>query len=158
MTRRYARGLRGKRVRGYARINYGPNVSVVAAMRHDGISTAMRVHGATTGETFKAFLRHFLLPTLRPGDHVVMDNLAAHKVEGVAEILAEAGAKPLYLPPYSPDYNPIELCISKLKGILRAKAADTLEGLDQALAQAFRKISTQDTKAWVKHCDYALHN
>ncbi len=105
MTRRYARGPKGKRVRGYARVNYGPNVSVVAAMRHDGISTAMRVHGAATGEAFLAFLRHFLVPSLRPGDYVVMDNLAAHKVNDVAEILVETGAKPLYLPPYSPDYN-----------------------------------------------------
>lgn len=156
MTRRYARGPKGKRVRGYAPVNYGPNVSVLAAMRHDGISTAMRIQGATTGEVFLAFLRHFLVPELRPGDMVVMDNLAAHKVAGVRELLAEAGARPFYLPPYSPDYNPIELCFSKIKGFLRAKAADTLEGLDQALTQALNRISPQDTAAWARHCDYGF--
>lgn len=158
MTRRYARAPKGKRVKGYAPINYGPNVSVLAAMRHDGITTAMRIPGPTTGEVFLAFLRQFLLPTLRPGDVVVMDNLSAHKVSGVQEVLAEAGARPYYLPPYSPDYNPIEMCFSKLKGILRAKAAETLEGLDQALTQAFNLISSQDTAGWVKHCGYGLLN
>lgn len=158
MTRRYARAPRGQRVKGYAPINYGPNVSVLAAMRHDGISTAMRIEGATTGEVFLAFLRHFLLPTLRKGDLVVMDNLAAHKVDGVDELLAEVGARPLYLPPYSPDYNPIEMCFSKIKTFLRAKAADTLEGLDQALTQAFDRITSNDTNAWTRHCDYGLLN
>lgn len=158
MTRRYARGPKGKRVKGYAPVNYGPNVSVLAAMRKDGVSTSMRIEGATTGEVFLAFLRHFLVPTLRPGDLVVMDNLAAHKVHGVKELLAEAGARPLYLPPYSPDYNPIEMCFSKLKTFLRAKAAWTREGLDQALTQAFSRVTPQDTNAWVKHCGYALLN
>lgn len=158
MTRRYARGPRGARVKGYAPINYGSNISVIASMRQDGVGAAMRVEGATNGAVFLAFLRRFLLPTLRNGDLVIMDNLAAHKVDGVEDILAEVGARPLYLPPYSPDYNPIELCISKLKGFLRSAAARTKEDLDQALTQAFDAISPQETNAWVKHCGYSLLN
>lgn len=158
MTRRYARGQSGKRVRSYAPVNYGPNVSVLAAMRQDGIEAAMRVEGATNGAVFLAFLKHFLVPKLKQGDIVVMDNLAAHKVDGVHQLITSAGARVLYLPPYSPDYNPIELAFSKIKGFLRSKAAWTKESLDQALTQAFACVTASDTAGWIGHCGYALLN
>ena len=158
MTRRYARGLSGHRVRSYAPVNYGPNISVLAAMTQDGIKTAMRVEGATSAEVFLAFLKHFLVPKLKQGDIVVMDNLAAHKVHGVQELISSVGARVQYLPPYSPDYNPIELAFSKIKGFLRSKAAWTKESLDQALTQALASVSNKDTTAWVRHCGYAIRN
>jgi len=117
-----------------------------------------RVEGATSGEVFLAFLKHFLVPKLKQGDIVVMDNLAAHKVDGVHQLITSAGARVLYLPPYSPDYNPIELAFSKVKGFLRLKAAWTKESLDQALTQAFACVTTSETAGLIRHCGYALLN
>jgi transposase len=154
MTRRYARAFLGARALDYAPINYGDNISVIAAMRLDGIPTAMSIKGAVNGDIFLAFVRKFLVPTLRPGDTVVMDNLGAHRVTEVREVIEGANAHLLYLPPYSPDLNPIEQCISKLKGFLRSVAARTKEGLDQALAQAFDTVTRADILAWVKHAGY----
>ena len=154
MTRRYARAFLGERARDYAPLNYGDNISVITTMRLDGIPTALSIKGAVNGEIFVAFIRKFLAPSLKPGDIVVMDNLPAHKPDGIREAIEEVGAQLLYLPPYSPDLNPIEQCISKLKGFLRSVAAITKEGLDLALTQAFNSVSSQDIKGWVEHAGY----
>lgn len=154
MTRRYARAFLGERARAYAPLNYGDNISVISAMRLDGIPTALSINGAVSGEVFLAFIQNFLVPTLKAGDVVVMDNLSSHKVEGIREAIERAGAQLLYLPPYSPDFNPIEQCISKLKGFLRSVAAMTKEGLDHALTQAFNSVSLQDIKGWVENAGY----
>lgn len=156
MTRRYAWAPKGKKAIGYAPVNYGENVSVVAAMRLDGVGASMQIEGAMTGEAFLKYLHRFLVPTLRPNDVVVMDNLSVHKVEGVAEAIRSAGARVLYLPPYSPDYNPIELCFSKIKTFLRKAEARTKKGLDQALTQAFQSITLKDIRGWFKHAGYNL--
>lgn len=154
MTRRFARAFLGERAIDYAPINYGDNISVIAAMRLDGIPTALSINGAVNGDIFLAFVRDLLVPTLRPGDTVIMDNLGAHRVAGVREAIESAKAHLLYLPPYSPDLNPIEQCISKLKAFLRSVAARTKEGLDQALAQAFDTVTQADILGWVEHAGY----
>lgn len=116
----------------------------------------MTVEGATDGEVFRTYVRAVLAPTLSTGDIVVMDNLGAHKVEGVRETIEARGATIIYLPPYSPDLNPIERCWSKIKTALRAAKAHTREALDEALKHALITITESDARAWFKHCGYAL--
>lgn len=154
MARRFARAFLGERAVAHAPINYGDNISVIAAMRHDGVTAAMSVPGAVDGDAFMAFVTKVLVPTLRPEDTVVLDNLGAHKMACVREAIEAAGASLLLLPPYSPDLNPIEQCISKIKHFLRSVAARTKEGLDQALIQALEMITHQDASNWVLHCGY----
>ena len=117
----------------------------------------MTVDGATDGPVFLSFLRQVLCPQLRPGDIVVLDNLRAHHVPGVAEAVAGAGAVLRYLPPYSPDYNPIELAWSKVKSLLRARAARTRTSLQRALGTALQTITSQNARAWFRHCGYGSH-
>jgi transposase len=110
--------------------------TLVAALRLEGMTAPMVMDGAMNGEAFRAWVRHMLAPSLGPGDIVVMDNLPAHKVGGVREMIEAAGARLLYLPPYSPDFNPIEQAFAKLKAFLRKAAARTLDALETAIAAA----------------------
>src|SRR3954469_16282672 len=123
LTRRYARAPRGVRAVGPAPQNYGQNLTVLAALDRNGIRAALLVPGATDGNVFRVFVEQILVPKLRCGDIVVLDNLSAHKVTGVAEAIATTGAQLRYLPPYSPDYNPTELAWSKIKGQMRTAGA-----------------------------------
>ncbi len=132
----------------------GPNVTLVAALTPNGLQTAMTVSGAVNADAFAAYLHHVLGPTLVPSDVVVLDNLPAHKVAGLAEIVAARGARLLYLPPYSPDFNPIELAFSKLKTWLRTAQARTREALEATIQAATEWISQQETKNWFDHCGY----
>jgi len=118
------------------------------------IAAAMTVDGFTDGNVFLAFLQDVLLPQLRPGQVIIMDNLKAHKVACVTAACAEAEVSLLYLPPYSPDLSPIEDCWSKVKTILRAKAARTREALEQAIAAAFEAITANDARGWFTHAGY----
>lgn len=158
MHRRYARSLRGTRAEGQAPVNYGPNHSVIGAIRLDEIVTALTFEGATDGNAFKAFTTHFLAPKIKPGDIVIMDNLSAHKVDGIRATIENAGAELLYLPSYSPDFNPIELCWSKFKHWIRTIGARTKEALYLAMAQSFDRITSNDLKGWFNHCGYGLLN
>ena len=115
---------------------------------------AMTVSGAVNGDIFAAYLHQVLGPTLVPGDVVVLDNLPAHKVAGLAELVEARGARLLYLPPYSPDFNPIELAFSKLKTWLRTAQARTREALEAVIQTAAGWISEQDAKNWFDHCGY----
>lgn len=152
--RRYARAEGGRRADQGVPLHSGPNVTLVAALTPEGLQAAMTVSGAINGNIFAAYLDQVLGPTLVPGDVVVLDNLAAHKVAGLAEIVAERGARLLYLPPYSPDFNPIELAFSKLKTWLRTAQARTRETLESVIQQATDWISGQDAKNWFDHCGY----
>jgi transposase len=116
----------------------------------------MTVEGFTDGEVFLAFLREGLVPQLRPGQVLIRDNLTAHKVAGVADAWAAAGVRLLYLPPYAPDFSPIEAGWSKVKALLRAKAARTLEALEQAIAKAFAAVTSQDAHGWFAHAGYCV--
>ena len=156
MARRFARAPKGQRAVGSCPVNYGPNVSVVGAIRLAGVVTAMIVDGAFDGEAFTAFTTAFLAPALKPGDVVVMDNLASHKLQAVIQAIEAVGARVLFLPPYSPDYNPIEMCWSKVKEYLRSQAARTSKALDDAIARGLELITLSDLVGWFKHCGYAV--
>ena len=156
MTRRYGRASRGLRVPDAVPKNHGTNVTVLGALSCHGIEAVMTVEGATDAAVFRAYVSQVLAPALVPGDIVVMDNLGAHKVKGVRETIEAAGAALLYLPPYSPDWSPIENCWSKLKTSLRAAKARTREMLDTALKQALDTVTASDARGWFAHCGYPL--
>lgn len=157
LTRLFGRAAPGVRVAEGVPQNYGENVTMLAAIGVGGVSAPMTVNGAVDGAVFLVYVREVLVPTLSEGDIVVMDNLSAHKVVGVAEAIAACGARVEYLPPYSPDYNPIEKCWSKIKSYLRKAKARTREALEAALKEALRRITEADARAWFAHCGYPVH-
>ena len=150
MTRRFARARGGRRVHESTPEGNWKILTVLGAMSTDGMLATMMVEAATDAEIFLAFLDHFLCPRLKPGQIVVMDNLSSHKVPGVRERIEAVGAECLYLPPYSPDLNPIEKAWSKLKELLRSVKARTVAALEAALSNLIPEISTQDAKAWFR--------
>ena len=155
--RRYARAEGGARAHQATPLHGGPNVTLVAALTPTGLQAAMTVSGAVNGDVFAAYLRQVLGPTLRPGDVVVLDNLPARKVAGLAELVEARGARLLYLPPYSPDFNPIDLAFSKLKTWLRTAQARTREALEAVIQNATDWITEHDAKNWFDHCGYHVH-
>ena len=154
MTRLYARSLCGTRAFGSAPRNWGANVSILGALSLRGPLEVMCVNGATDGRVFLTYLQDVLVPQLWPGAVVVLDNLGAHKVKGVQEIIEAAGARLLYLPPYSADFNPIELAGSKLKLHLRKVAARTTATLDRAISEGLATISAKDARGYFAHRGY----
>jgi transposase len=156
MTRLYARAPRGQRAQATKPVNRGRHMTMLGALSLQGLVAAMTVEGFTDGEVFLAFLQEVLVPQLHPGQILILDNLKAHKVAGVAAACAAAGVRLLYLPPYSPDFSPIEECWSKVKALLRAKAARTLETLEQAIAEALAAITSQDAHGWFAHAGYCV--
>lgn len=157
MTRRYGRAPFGRRVADAVPKNFGSNVTILGALSCTGLDAVMTVEGATDTAVFRAYVEQVLVPTLVAEDIVVMDNLSVHKVRGIREAIEATGARLIYLPPYSPDYSPIESCWSKLKAILRRAKARTREALDEALTQAIKHISQSDAKGWFTLCGYAVH-
>jgi transposase len=157
LTRLFGRAPKGERVTEGVPQNRGENVTTLAALSVPGVGAAMTVNGAVDGDVFLAYVREVLVPTLCAGDIVVMDNLKAHKVAGVEEAIVAAGARVEYLPPYSPDLNPIEKCWSKVKTYLRRVKARTREALEEALRQALLTITEADVRAWFTHCGYPVH-
>ena len=125
-------------------------LTILGAISTRGMIATMTVEAATDREIFLAYLDEVLCPKLRPGDVVVMDNLSSHKVQGVRQRIEAAGAQLLYLPPYSPDLNPIEKAWAKLKQLLRAAKARTKEALDQAIAELLPLLTAEDAKAWFR--------
>jgi transposase len=148
MTRLYGRAEGGQRVHDAVPGGHWKMLTILGAMDHTGMLAAMTIEAAADGDIFLAYLDHVLCPKLRPGHVVVMDNLSAHKVEGVRERIQACGASLLYLPPYSPDLNPIEKAWSKLKTGLRAAGAKTLQALEQAVQNLLPSISPKDARAW----------
>ena len=157
LTPRYGRATPGMRVVDSIPQNYGENLSFLAVLSLEGLSAPMSVEGAVDTAVSQTYVEQVLAPMLQPGDIVVMDNLAVHKVAGIAPALAARGARVEYLPPYSPDLNPIEKCWAKLKTALRQAKARTREALEEALTQALRTISAADALAWFTHCGYPVH-
>lgn len=156
LTRRYGRARRGERVVGAVPQNYGQNLTVLAALDRQGIRASLLVPGAADGDVFRAFLKQVLVPVLRRGDQVVLDNLSVHKVSGVADLIEAAGATLAYLPPYSPDLNPIEQAFSTMKTHLRTTGARTRTKLHRALKTALSAIRAQQAQAWMRHAGYAV--
>jgi transposase len=156
MTRLYGRAPAGERVIGTVPQNYGQNVTILGAVGVQGVQAVMTVDGATDAEVFRTYVKRVLGPTLAPGDIIVLDNLSAHKAIGVQQALARRRVRLRFLPPYSPDLSPMELCVSKLKTALRAAKARTREALETAIRQALETITAADARNWFKHCGYAL--
>ena len=150
----YAWSLRGQRARAKAPRNWGKNVTLLASITAQGVGPCLAVEGPTTREVFEAYLERVLAPTLRPGQVVVMDNLSAHKGGRVREIVQGRGCELLYLPPYSPDLNPIEQAFSKVKGLLRKAESRTREALIEAMGRALDAVSARDARGFFGHCGY----
>ncbi len=150
----YAYSPRGKRAFFKVPRNRGKNTTLLASMGWEGMGPSMAVEGSTTKEVFETYIEHFLAPVLRPGQLVVMDNLGAHKGVRVRELIESRGCKLLYLPPYSPDYNPIEEAFSKIKSFLRRVGARTREGLVEAMGRALDALSAKDARGFFAHCGY----
>jgi len=150
MTRLRARCLGGRRIHEATPGGHWKILTLLGAMSYNGMVATMTIEEATDADIFLAYIEQVLCPALKPGDVVVMDNLSAHKVNGVQELIEKAGAEVLYLPPYSPDLNPIEKAWAKLKQLLRSAKARTKEALDQAITEALRRITRQDAKVWFR--------
>ena len=157
MTRLYARCLGGRRIHEATPGGHWKIMTILGAMSTRGMIATMTIEEATDTEIFLAYLDHVLCPQLRPGDVVVMDNLSSHKVKGVRERIEAAGAELLYLPPYSPDLNPIEKAWSKLKLLLRSAKARTKDVLDQAITDLLPQITPDNAQAWFLHSGYGVH-
>ncbi len=150
MTRQYGRCRGGRRVTDAVPGGDWKIVTILGAMNHHGMLAAMTIEAATDREVFLTFLDNVLCPKLRPGDVLIMDNLSAHKVDGVRQRIQAAGARLLYLPPYSPDLNPIEKAWAKLKALLRPVGARSPESLHHAVAQLLPAIQHKDATAWFR--------
>ncbi len=157
MTRLYARCPGGPRIHETTPGSHCKILTVLGAMSTRGMIATMTIEEATDTDIFLAYLDHVLCPQLRPGDLVVMDNLSSHKVKGVRERIEAAGAELLYLPPYSPDLNPIEKAWSKLKPLLRTAKARTREVLDQAITDLLPQITPDNAQAWFRFAGYGVH-
>jgi transposase len=157
MTRLYARCLGGKRIHEATPGGHWKIMTILGAMSLGGMIATMTIEAATDAEIFLAYVEKVLCPALKAGDVVVMDNLSSHKVNGVRKLIQAAGAELLYLPPYSPDLNPIEKAWAKLKQLLRAAKARTKESLELAIADALKLISPDNAQAWFRLCINGLH-
>jgi transposase len=150
----YAWSRRGERAFGGAPRNWGKNVTLLASITAEGLGPCLAVEGATTREVFEAYLERVLAPTLRGGQVVVMDNLSAHKGGRVKEIVEGRGCELVYLPPYSPDLNPIEEAFSKTKGLMRKAEARTREALIEAMGRALAAVTAEDDRGFFGHRGY----
>ncbi len=154
LTPLYTWSRKGERAFGSAPRNWGRNVTLLASIAAEGVGPCLAVEGPTTRGVFEAYLERVLAPTLRPGQVVVMDNLSAHKGGRVREIIEGRGCEVLYLPPYSPDLNPIEQAFSKVKGLMRRSEARTREALIGAMGRALDAVTARDARGFFGHCGY----
>ena len=129
---------------------------MISSIRLDGSTACMALEGTTDAEAFRAYVRQVLVPTLRTGDIVVMDNLSPHKSDQTLALIVEVGAQVVFLPAYSPDFNPIEMMWSKVKHLLRSAEARTAADLITAIGQALSRITPQDALNWFAHCGYSF--
>jgi transposase len=136
--------------------NRGKNTTLLTSLHAEGMGPSMAVQGATTARVFEAYVECLLVPALRPGQVVVMDNLGAHRPKRVRELIEGRGCELIYLPPYSPDLNPIEEAFSKLKHLLRRIGARTKEALIEAMGRALGAVSARDARGFFVHCGYRI--
>jgi transposase len=156
LTPLYAWSRRGERARCSTPRNWGANVTLLSSMSLRGIGPSLAVEGPTTREVFEAYLEQVLGPALSEGQVVVMDNLSSHKGSRVRELIEQRGCELTYLPPYSPDLNPIEEAFSKIKGLLRKAEARSREALVEAMGRAISAVTPQDVRGFFEHRGYRL--
>lgn len=154
LARLYGRAEPGERVVDKVPAARGENLSTIGALALDGVRAALSIPGAVDGEVYVAFVQQMLVPRLRAGEIVFMDNVPTHKMGAVEEAIRAVGARVEFLPPYSPDLSPIENAFSKIKAILRAIGARTVRALMAALKKAFAAITLEDILGWFMHCGY----
>ena len=155
LLRRYGRGPRGQRVADHAPQGRWESSTFIAALRVTGLTAPGVLDGPMDGASFLAYVEQILVPTLQPGDIVIADNLAAHKVDGVRPAIEAAGATLRFLPPYSPDFNPIELCFAKLKTIVRTARCRSIDTLWPLLGECLSRFTPTECRNYVRHCGYA---
>ena len=158
MARRHGRAQRGQRVVAAVPHGHWKTTTFLAALRHDGLAVPCVFDGAINGARFLAYVEQVLAPTLRKGDVVVLDNLRAHKVKGVREAIEARGGRLRYLPPYSPDFNPIELAFAKLKALLRTAARRTVDTLWHTIGHALDAFSPAECARYLAHAGYLPPN
>ncbi len=151
---RYARAPKGERAFGKAPRNWGKNVTLISSMSKKGMGASMSIEGSSDTESFSLYMREFLCPSLERGQIVIMDNLSVHKSAWVRESIEERGCSLVLLPPYSPDFNPIEQAFSKVKELLRKAKARTREALFEATHHALGAIAQKDARGYFEHCGY----
>jgi transposase len=156
MTRLCGRAPKGERAHASTPHGHWHTTTMMASLRLDGQTACMTLEGATDTESFRAYVEVVLVPTLRPGDKVVMDNLSPHKSDPTLALITQAGAEVLFLPAYSPDLNPIEKMWSKIKALLRALQARTQADLVRAIGQALAQVTAQDALGWFASCGYSF--
>lgn len=157
MTRLYGRAAKHECVIEAVPDTRFHRTTILSSVRLDGTTVPFVFEGALNGDTFRVYVTQLLAPSLKPGDIVVMDNLSSHKVSGIVEAIEAAGASVMFLPPYSPDLNPIELMWSKIKAVLRKLKVRAKELLDDAIAFAFSCVSSSDISGWFIHDGYNLY-
>lgn len=155
LLRRYGRAQRGTRVHDHAPGARWQTSTFLAALRVTGLTAPGVFDGAIDGPSFLAYIEQILVPTLRPGDLVIADNLSTHKVAGIREAIARAGATICYLPPYSPDLNPIELCFAKLTAIVRGARCRSIDTLWPLLGASLARFSPEECRHYFRHCGYS---
>ena len=158
MARRYGRAPRGERCRVAAPFGHWKTITVMAGLRAGGLTATALFDGPMTRARFRAYVKQTLVPVLKRGDTVVLDNLPAHKVSGIRERIEGAGARLLYLPAYSPDFNPIELAFAKLKAILRAEAARTVSDLADTIKRAFKRFTSTECRNYLAAAGYDAYD
>jgi transposase len=156
LTRLYGWAPHDQRATGSVPRNYGKNTTLVAALAPDGLQVPWMIAGAMDTATFEWYITEQLAPTLRPGQVVVLDNLSVHKAASIRQALEARHCQLLFLPPYSPDFTPIEQAFSKIKAILRRIGARTKEALWEAMQVAVEAITSEDALAWFAHAGYTL--
>lgn len=156
MTRRHGRAPKGRRVHGAVPGGHWQVTTLLGALALDGVRAAMTVDSATDADVFVAFVGRVLVPSVRAGDVVVWDNLPPHKAVAAARALRQARVTVRFLPPYSPDFNPIEPCWSKVKEVLRGAQPRTRAALDHMVAEALRQVTASDARGWFGHCGYRV--
>jgi len=156
LTRLYGRAPKGQRAHASTPHGHWQTTTMIASVRMDGTTACMTLEGTTDTESFRAYVEAVLVPTLRPGDVVVMDNLSPHKSDPTLALILQVGAQVRFLPAYSPDLNPIEKMWSKVKSLLRSAEARTPADLVQAIGQALAQVTPQDTLGWFASCGYSF--
>lgn len=158
MTRLRGRAPRGERLVEYVPHGHWKTTTFLAALRLSGLTAPLVVDGAINGEIFLAYVRQHLAPALKRDDIVVLDNLSSHKIAGVREAIEAVGARVLYLPPYSPDFNPIEQVFAKLKALLRKYGERSIEGLWNRVGNLLDQFPSSECQHYFRHCGYVLIN